>query len=175
MNERRAWGLVFRRIVVLVASGLSGCAEPQGNAALPSLTVQFGVFYGGQVQERERIALELDQTRQTRGFRIDLVPAPREPLEVRWELGMPAAGRIQKDSQGRRARPRLTQLGVGRFRPGESRFEQSLAFAPGDPLGLWNIRVLVGSRVAIDRPFWVYDQRQLTRREHAIAESDAGL
>jgi hypothetical protein len=173
VNEQRAWERVA--LGLLAASCLCSCAEPAGSPTSPSLTAQFGVFYGGQVQERERIALELDQTRQTQGFRLELVPAPREALEVRWELGMPAAGRIQKDSQGRRARPRLTQLGVGRFRPGESRFEQSLAFAPGDPLGLWNIRVLVGSRVALDRPFWVYDQRQLERRERVIADSDAGL
>ena len=172
-NEPRAPGRIALGLVA--AACLGSCVEPAGSPASPSLTAQFGVFYGGQLQERERIALELDQTRQTQGFRLELVPAPLEPLEVRWELGMPAAGRIQKDSQGRRARPRLTQLGVGRFRPGESRFEQSLAFAPGDPLGLWNIRVLVGSRVAIDRPFWVYDQRQQELRERIIADSDAGL
>jgi hypothetical protein len=94
---------------------------------------------------------------------------------VRWELGKPGQGRRVSDSQGRRARPRPVQLGRAHFRSGEPVFEQALAFAPDDPLGLWNIRVLVGDRVVLERPFVVYDPVERARREKAAVEADGGL
>jgi hypothetical protein len=80
-----------------------------------------------------------------------------------------------QDSQGRRARSRKVQLGQARWRPGEAVFEQALPFLPGDPLGLWNIRVLVGSQVVMDRPFLVYDERSRNSRLRALQERDGGL
>jgi hypothetical protein len=49
-----------------------------------------------------------------------------------------------------------------------------LPFSPDDPLGLWNIRVLVGDQVVIDRPFVVYDAIERARRREAAADTDAG-
>jgi hypothetical protein len=135
---------------------------------------EFGIFYGGQVQERDELPLELDRTRQLQGFRLRLEPAPSRPLEVRWELGMPGTGRLLADTQGRRSRARKVQLGQARWRPGEAYFEQALPFSPSDPLGLWSMRVLVEGRVVIDRPFVVYDAAEREARARRLAERDAG-
>lgn len=88
---------------------------------------------------------------------------------------MPGSGQRVADSQGRKARRRKAKLGQARWRPGETVFEQVLPFSPGDPLGLWNIRVLVGSRVVLDRPFLVYDPEERERRLRERREKDGGL
>lgn len=172
-GERRARlsrAAPFASALVLLAA----CTAPS-NAAVSSVHAEFGIFYGGQVQERDEIPLSLDATRQRQGFRLTHSPPPAQALEVRWELGKPGQGRRVSDSQGRRARPRPVQLGRAHFRAGEPVFEQALPFAPDDPLGLWNIRVLVGDRVVLERPFVVYDPVERARREKAIAEADGGF
>ena len=160
--------------VALVVAALSGC-EARGAAPPVELEAAFGVFYGGQVQQRDEIPLTLDANRQRQGFRLRLAPAPSTALEVVWELGRPGTGKRVADARGRRARPREVQLGRAHFRPGEGVFEQALPFSPGDPLGLWNIRVLLGGRVVIDRPFVVYDAAERARRQEGGEAPDAGL
>jgi hypothetical protein len=157
----------------LLAIAFSVSCKRTTCAGDPGVKAEFGIFYGGQVQEREQLPLDVDGTRQTQGFRLRVDPPPERALEVRWEIGMPGVGRRVTDSQGRRARPRRVQLGQTRWRPGEAVFEQRIPFAPGDPLGLWNIRVLVGSQVVLDRPFFVFDERQRARWR-ARAERDGG-
>jgi hypothetical protein len=152
---------------------LAACTAP--GKTEPEIEAEFGIFYGGQVQEREQIPLSLDSARQRQGFRLTHTPPPARALEVRWELGKPGQGRRTPDSQGRRARPRPVQLGRAHFRAGEAVFEQALPFAPGDPLGLWNIRVLVADRVVLERPFVVYDAVERARRRQTAADSDAGM
>jgi hypothetical protein len=144
-------------------------------ASEPRVQAEFGIFYGGQVQERQQLPLEIDGTRQAQGFRLRMESPPERALEVRWELGMPGTGRRVPDSRGQRARPRKVQLGQARWRPGEAVFEQVLPFAPGDPLGLWNIRVLLGSNVVLERPFFVYDDARRSRQLREHAERDGGL
>ena len=166
----RAWAAAALASWLLLAA----CEAPSA-AAPKGESFEFGVFYGGQVQERDEIPLELDGSRQRQGFRLSLSPAPDASLEVRWELGMPGVGRRVADSLGRKARPRKVQLGRTHFRPGEPVLEQQVAFSPGDPLGLWNIRVSIGERVVIDRPFLVYDPAERARRQQAAAGLDGGL
>jgi hypothetical protein len=153
---------------------LAACAAPS-NPGAPGIHAEFGIFYGGQVQERDEIPLSLDAARQRQGFRLTHTPPPAEPLEVRWELGKPGQGRRVPDGQGRRTRPRAVQLGRAHFRAGEPLFEQTLPFASDDPLGLWNIRVLIGDRAVLERPFVVYDPVERERREKAAAEADGGF
>lgn len=159
----------------LISSLGSVACEAPGASRARALSAEFGVLYGGQVQEREELPFELDPSRQRIGFRVAVRPAPEEALEVRWELGRPGAGRRVADSRGRKAKPRRVQLGRAHFRAGETTFEQPLAFSPGDPLGLWNIRVQLGSEVVIDRAFLVYDPAQRARQRAAFERSDAGL
>jgi hypothetical protein len=141
----------------------------------PRVVATFGIFFGGQIQERAELPLEVDRARQLQGFRIDMDPPPAEALTVHWELSLPAAKRIV-DEQGRQAPGRRTRTGQLSMRPGEPRLEQALPFASDDPLGLWNIRVLVGDRVVIDRPFAVYDAGQrAAARARREAQPDGGL
>jgi len=164
-----------RRLLLAGAFALSlSCSLTAGDRG-EAVRAEFGLFYGGQVQERREIPLEMDRARQLQGFRLELEVAPRSPLEVRWEVGMPAAGPLRRDALGRKARRRRTRLGRGLWRAGETRFEQTLPFAPGDPVGLWNLRVRVGSRVVLDRPFRVYDKRAQTERARRAAELDGGF
>jgi len=165
----------WRRACGTLTLLLAACETPSAATADGGESFEFGVFYGGQIQERDEIPLELDGSRQRQGFRLALSPPPASPLEVRWELGRPGVGRRATDSLGRKARPRKVQLGRAHFRAGEGTLEQHLAFAAGDPLGLWNIRVLIGERVVIDRPFLVYDPAERARRQQAAAGADAGL
>jgi hypothetical protein len=46
-----------------------------------------------------------------------------------------------------------------------------LAFHPGDPLGVWNVRVVVRDKVVIDRPIEVFDAATRKRQ----APRDGGL
>lgn len=157
----------------LLGLALLAC-DARGGAAYPAMASEFGILYGGQVQERDHIPFELDASRQRIGFRLTQSPPPARALEVHWELGKPGKGRRQADSQGRKAQPRQVQLGRSHFRPGEAVFEQVLTFAPDDPLGLWNIRVLVDDRVVLERPFLVFDPIEHARRRAAAEQSDAG-
>lgn len=157
--------------------GALGAGLACDTAAPPARGVaraELGIFYGGQIQERAEIPLSLDRARQRQGFRLTLVPAPTEAVEVRWEVGKPGQGRAVADAHGRKARPRSAQLGRAHFRPGEPVFEQAIEFAPGDPLGLWNLRVLVGSEVVLERPFVVYDPVERARAQARVAP-DAGF
>jgi hypothetical protein len=167
--------VAFLALVMLAAPlPFAGCDAPSAAAHMSS-SAEFGIFYGGQVQERDEIPMVLDAARQRVGFRLTLSPPPQQALEVRWALGRPGVGRRVPDSKGRRARPRQVQLGLAHFRPGEAVFEQLTPFDPGDPLGLWNIRVQLGDQIVIDRPFVVYDAAERARREQDLAAPDAGL
>jgi hypothetical protein len=165
----------FAALLTIAATlSLGGC-EAQSAAAHMSSSAEFGVFYGGQVQERDEIPMEIDASRQRVGFRLTLSPPPQQALEVRWALGRPGLGRRVTDARGQRARPRQVQLGRAHFRPGEAVFEQLTPFDPNDPPGLWNIRVQLGDQIVIDRPFLVYDAAERARRQRDLATPDAGL
>lgn len=175
-----AIGTTSRRLArPCLALGLAffaaACEAPSATARSAGERFEFGVFYGGQIQERDHIPFELDGSRQRLGFRLTVSPPPEAPVEVRWELGRPGTGRRVADAQGRKARPRKMQSGRAHFRPGEPVFEQHVAFSPGDPLGLWNMRVVLGERVVIDRAFLVYDPAERARRDQSAASTDAGL
>ncbi|MET0410539.1 MAG: hypothetical protein ABW217_04560 [Polyangiaceae bacterium] len=148
-----------------------GCRAPAD--ATPGVVAKFGLFFGGQVQERSELPFELDRARQVQGFRIELEQPPAQALDVRWELSLPSS-KLAVDDQGRKAPARRTRSGQLSMRPGEPRLEQTLPFASDDPLGLWNIRVLLGDRVVIDRPFLVYDARARAAQIAERTKADAG-
>jgi len=150
--SRGLWHLVG----VSVACALVACKPPPTEAKLIA-SAQFGVFYGGQVQERKEIPFELDRSKQEHGFRIDFTQPLKEDLEVSWEIDMPGSTRRVRDRRGRLGKGRLVKLGEAVVSAGRKGFDQLLPFQPGDPLGLWNIRVVVREQVLIDRPFLVYD------------------
>jgi len=113
-----------------------GAAEPRVSEA------EFGIFFGGQVQERDEIPFELDRARQIQGIRLAFARPLERDLVVRWELDMPGS---ERDAQ------RVVRLGEASARAGQARFEQVVPFSPGDRLGVWNVRVIVDNELVIDR------------------------
>jgi hypothetical protein len=142
---------------VLVAALLCGSCRhappPEGLVQ----RAQFGVLYGGEIQERQQIPFELDRRRLTLLLRVDFVePLPRE-VHVGWWIDMPGSAKGVRDAQGRRGAGRLVKVDEARVPAGRSRFDQVLPLSPGDPLGTWRIRAEVEGKTVLERPFVVYD------------------
>ena len=130
----------------LAAFALLGCAKPSD---APTLDARFGVFFGGQVQEREELPLVLDRTRQSHGIRLDFHDPPARPLRVTWEIEKPATAKPLEDAG------KLVEYGETKTRTGEQRLEIPLSFRQNDRPGSWRVRVTVAERVVLDRPFRV--------------------
>lgn len=148
---------VRRAAALALLLALPACAESRKTAA-PEPRARFGVFFGGQIQERREIPFELDRGKQTLGFRIEFPVPLTEDTRVEWRLSPPPpAGKI-RGAAGTAPlvpEPRISASDVARA--GETRFERTTPLEAGDPLGVWNARVVAGDRVLIDRPFEVYD------------------
>lgn len=153
----------------------TGCeaAPPTKAEQLGVKRAKFGVFYGGQIQERQEIPFVLGAKQSSFGFRVQLESAARATTKIKWELSKPSS----KKAKGLAvARPddRVTRLGTLAVPVGQERVEQRFRFEAGDPLGMWNIRVTLGDAILIDRPFMVYNQVARARAK-AAARIDAGL
>jgi hypothetical protein len=157
----------------LALLGSSLACDARAIPAGTEVQAEFGIFYGGQIQHRQELPLEIDRTRQVQGFRLRRAPPFDPDLPVRWVLGKPGIARPQKDMRGRKAAPRRRQLGEARWRSGEAVFEQTLPFDPGDPPGVWSLRVECGERVVLDQSFVVFDAAQRERAQNAPG-ADAG-
>src|SRR5690606_32551566 len=104
---------------------------------------------------------------------IALEQPATDPLVVQWEVSKPGPRRAPDTPSD--PLTRRVDLFEGMLAAGQRQFNESLEFEPGDALGLWNLRVVVGQRVAIDRPFMVYDPARRRRRIAETASRDAGL
>jgi hypothetical protein len=107
---------------------------------------EFGVFFGGQVQELKEIAKELDPARQQHGFRLTFRGPLAEDVAVAWEISLPAT-----DKGG----PRAANVGQTRAKAGQRVLDVPLSFRPTDPLGSWHAKVTAAGVVVIDRDFQV--------------------
>ncbi len=107
---------------------------------------EFGVFFGGQVQELKAIPKQLDPARQRHGFRLVFVAPLDRDLKVSWEISLP-----QTDKN----LPRPALVGEALAKAGQSQLDVPFTFRPADPLGDWHARVTVDGQVAIDRDFSV--------------------
>jgi hypothetical protein len=123
---------------------LVGCRRREEQQAVRA---RFGVFFGGEVQEREEVPLILDRARQSFGIRVEFAEPPAGAALVRWELEKPSAG---KDGGAG-----LVDYGQARTRPGEPVLDIPLAFRAGDRAGNWRVRVLLGDDTLLDRAFRV--------------------
>lgn len=107
---------------------------------------EFGVFFGGQVQELTEIPKELDPGRQQHGFRVTFRAPLARDVPVIWELSQPAT-----DKSG----PRPALVGQATAKAGQSLLEVPLAFRPADPLGSWHAKLTAAGKVVVDRDFQV--------------------
>jgi len=157
MISRRTLSVMLLSLLATTTS----CEPPTERQSLVR-RAQLGLFFGGQVQERDEIPFTLDRSKQTQGFRIDFVAPLTEPLAIRWEIDRPKV----------RGNGRVAELGADQARVGQERFDHELPFEPGHPLGTWNFRVIAGEQIVIDRPVLVYDARA---RRRALKEREASL
>lgn len=141
MTTRRA---AVAALVVLAAHAVIGCAKPEKP---PGVRARFGVFFGGDVQEREDLPLVFDRSRQTHGIRIDFDQAPSSPLRVAWEIEKPGSAR---DGGGG-----LVDYGEVKTRPGSRTLDIPIAFRQGDKPGPWRVRVTLEEKPLLDRAFRV--------------------
>jgi hypothetical protein len=135
----------MRLAASLVVLALVGCEKPRD---APALDAKFGVFFGGEVQERDELPLVLDRTRQSHGIRLEFREPPERPLRVAWEIEKPQASKLEDAGK-------LVEYGETRARVGEGRLEIPLSFRATDRPGAWHVRVTVDERVVIERRFKV--------------------
>ena len=127
----------------LVAALSAGCRE---DGAPPPIRAEFGVFFGGQVQEREELALR-GTPGQVHGIRLDFADPPNRALAVTWE--------IEKPDPASKSDGKLVEYGKVSSRPGEPRLDIPLAFKPGDRPGTWHVKASVEGALVLDRDFKV--------------------
>jgi len=145
--------------------GVCGCqSKPEPDPLVERAA--FGVFFGGQIQDRKELPFELDPAKQSCGIRVDF----REPLthsvRVGWEIARPLSAKASKADAGA---DRVTEVGEANARVGEKRLDVPVLLRQGQVLGNWHVRVKVEERVVIDRDVLVFDARE--RRERDV---DAG-
>jgi hypothetical protein len=107
---------------------------------------EFGVFFGGQVQELQEIPKELEPGRQQHGFRLTFRAPLAEDLPVAWELSLPAT---------EKGGPRAALLGQATAKAGQSVLDLPLTFRPTDPLGSWHAKLTAAGQLLVDRDFRV--------------------
>lgn len=141
-----------------ILAGFGHLSCQGGKPTDPVRRAQFGIFYGGDVQEREQIPFQLDRTKQTHGIRLEFTQPLAEATSVVWEFDMPSPGYKGRETLGQ-ARGAGHRVKVDRalIPAGRSSFDQVFWFQPGDPLGPWRILVKFGEREVINRAFEVYD------------------
>jgi len=122
-----------------------GCEKP---SEAPAVDAKFGIFFGGQVQERDELPLVLDRTRQSHGIRLDFREPPERALRVAWEIEKPGVSKLEDGGK-------LVEYGETKARVGEQRLEIPLAFRPTDRAGPWRVRVTVAEHGVLDRAFRV--------------------
>jgi hypothetical protein len=134
-------------------SALSLRCESKAAPGSSFVDAKFGIFYGGQIQQRQKLPLEVDPAKQRHGFRLDFSQPPLGATPVYWEIDTPAP-----TAPGKAGGPkRLTRVGWEQVRAGQDRLDHAFSFEPKDRVGLWNFRVLVGEAPVIDQAVLVYD------------------
>jgi hypothetical protein len=129
---------------------LAGLGCPSRSADPELERVEFGVLFGGDIQDRTTIPLELDPARQELALRVTFQrPLARERV-VSWELERPAP---QRSADG--GTLFSAELGEIRAHAGEQRAEAKLAFRRGDTPGKWRLTARLDGRVVLERTFTV--------------------
>jgi hypothetical protein len=161
-----SFGVVLRFVAAFALSfALSACPAKSDPDRLVERAA-FGVFFGGQIQDRKELPFELDPAKQLCGIRIDFRAPLTHPAVVGWEIARPLSSRAAKSDAGSE---QVVEVGNASARVGENRLDVPISLRQGQVLGIWHVRVKVEARVVIDRDVLVFDPRE--RRER---ERDAG-
>jgi hypothetical protein len=129
---------------------LAACAGACRTAEEGTPRAEFGVLYGGDIQDRKQFVLELDRSKQELGLRVTFEEPVRRPLRVSWEIERPSSVRGLDGGFARAA-----EIGAVTLNAGERRADAPFAFRAGDPPGTWRIVILVESVRVLDRSFEV--------------------
>lgn len=129
----------------LFALALLGFACRRGATSVVQ-EAEFGVFFGGQVQELASIPKELDAARQRFGFRLAFDGALARDVKVTWELSLPTSDK---------GAPRAAQVGEVTAKAGQTSLDVPLSFRQADPLGVWHAKLVVDGQTVVDRDFTV--------------------
>ncbi len=132
----------MKRALLLAVALLSCQREPKGLVA----EAEFGVFFGGQVQELPELPKQLDPARQRHGFRLTFRAPLARDVPVAWEISLPATDK---------SAPRPALVGEATAKAGQRVLDVPFAFRPTDPLGDWHAKVTADGHVVIDREFKV--------------------
>jgi hypothetical protein len=111
---------------------------------------EFGVLFGGDIQDRERLVLEADPSKQELGVRVTFAEPVAHATRVSWEIERPSEVRGLDGGTTRAA-----ELGGVTLGAGERRADGKFAFRAGDPPGSWRVRVLVDGQSVLERSFEV--------------------
>jgi hypothetical protein len=149
----------------VLALCLLGCRRPPEGDPLVERAA-FGVFFGGQIQDRKELPFELDRAKQSCGIRVDFRAPLARSVQVRWEIARPLSAKPAKADAGA---DQVTEVGEAAARVGERRLDVPVLLRQGQVLGSWHVRVKVDDRPVIDRDLLVFDPRELRARE-----ADAG-
>ncbi len=131
---------------LLAAAGLLALACRASGPSQDIERVEFGVLFGGDVQDREEIPLELDSARQELGVRVTFRAPLSAPRLVRWELERPTALKAADGGVAYAA-----EIGQIQARRGERRAEAKVRLRANDLPGIWRIHVDVDGKRALDR------------------------
>jgi hypothetical protein len=132
-----------RRALCLALLLLVGCDKsPKGVVQ----EAEFGVFFGGQVQELKELPKQLDPARQRHGFRLTFGTPLTRDVPVTWEVSLPVTDK---------SAPAPALVGQATAKVGQRVLDVPLAFRASDPLGSWHAKVTADGVVVIDRDFTV--------------------
>lgn len=162
MTRRASLAPVERFLAcALVALGLLSCTPKSDSDPLVE-RASFGVFFGGQIQDRKELPFELDPVKQQQGIRIDFRAPLTRSVKVAWEIARPLAAKVTKADVGN---AEVVEVGHVAARVGEARLDIPVSFRQGQVLGTWHVRVRVDARAVIDRDVLVFDARERRERE----------
>jgi hypothetical protein len=148
-------------LVLALGLAVMGCTHPSDPDPLVERAT-FGVFFGGQIQDRKELPFELDPAKQQQGIRIDFRAPLARSVNVAWEIARPINAKATKADAGVE---RVVEVGDTAARAGEARLDVPVSFRQGQVLGTWHVRVKVDTRIVIDRDVLVFDPRERRERE----------
>jgi hypothetical protein len=145
MSRLRGLGTV----VALLAFVLPGCPNSREDAEIEK--VEFGVPFGGDVQDRGKIPRDLEPPELALRVRFR-APVARE-RSLSWELERPSAARASDGGVLYEA-----ELGELHVPVGERQIDAKLGLRARDREGVYRLHVRLEGRVILERTFEVFDR-----------------